>query len=262
MAKKKSSDLLNCYHLLSFDSLDSTNEEAKRLAKNGGGHGAVVWAKQQTAGKGRLGRQWVSEEGNLYATFLLQPEKPPADLPQLSFMAALAVIDAVKPLLPPGQKLQCKWPNDVLLNGKKVGGILLESFKGENGGTWVAAGIGVNIDSFPPRTDFPATCLKEAGVDLVSAKIVLSRLIHHFIEGYTVWDTKGFAPVRVYWTRMAWGLKNRITARWPGGEASGIAEGIDKDGSLILSLKDGKKQHIRAADIFPAEKGKNNAARD
>ncbi len=251
--KHKVSNLLNSYHLLSFDSLDSTNEEAKRLAKSGGSHGAVIWAKKQTGGKGRMGRQWVSSEGNLFVSFLLQPEKPMNELPQLSFVAVMAAIDAMKPLLPPGKKLQCKWPNDVLLDGKKVGGILLESFKGENGGTWVAAGIGINIDNFPPHADFPATCLTEAGVDLVSAKIVLSRLIHHFIQGYNVWDGQGFAPIRAYWMRNAWGLGNLIAARWPDGEAIGTAEGIDKDGSLILTLKNGKKQHVHAADIFPAE---------
>lgn len=260
--KKKRDNLLNSYHLLSFDSLDSTNEEAKRLAKNGGSHGAVIWAKKQTAGKGRMGREWVSDEGNLFVSFLLKPDKPANELPQLSFMAVLAAIDAMKPLMPPGKKLQCKWPNDALLDGKKVGGILLESFKDDSGHAWVVVGIGVNIDSFPPRAAFPATCLKEAGVDLVSAKIVLSRLIHHFVQGYNVWDSQGFAPIRAYWTRMAWGLKTRVTARLPDGEITGISEGIDRDGSLILTLKDGKKQHIHAADIFPAEKGKASAARD
>ena len=121
-------NLLNDYHLLSFDELDSTNEEAKRLAKGGGHHGAVIWAKRQTAGKGRLGRTWVSSQGNLYVSILLQPEKPLKELGQLSFVAAVAAIEALDALLPPGKRLQCKWPNDILLSGKKVGGILLESF--------------------------------------------------------------------------------------------------------------------------------------
>lgn len=250
---KETTNLLNSYHLLSFDSLDSTNEEAKRLAKNGGSHGAVIWAKKQTSGKGRMGRQWVSDGGNLFVSVLLQPEKPMKEFGQLSFVAAVAVLESIKPLLPPGQKVQCKWPNDILLNGRKAGGILLESFQANGGSSWVAVGIGVNVDSFPPRTDFPATCLKDSGVELISAKIVLSRLIHNFIVAYNQWDMKGFAAIRKHWSQYAWGMGERVCARWPDGEAEGIGEGIDDSGSLIITLDNGKKQHIHAADVFPAE---------
>src|SRR5687768_11257196 len=122
------SDLLNDYHLLSFDSLDSTNEEAKRLAKGGGCHGAVIWAKKQSDGRGRMGRNWVSSEGNLFVSILLQPQKQQQELAQLSFVAAVAAIEALEALLTDGDKLRCKWPNDILLADKKLGGILLESF--------------------------------------------------------------------------------------------------------------------------------------
>lgn len=259
--KNTSSNLLNDYHLLSFDTLDSTNEEAKRLAKGGGCHGAVVWAKKQSAGKGRLGRKWVSQEGNLFVSVLLQPSKPVNQMPQLSFVAAMAVIESIRPLLVDGKALQCKWPNDILLGGKKLGGILLESFKTEDGGTWAVVGVGVNVDGFPPRTDFPATCLKEAGVELVSAKIILSRFIYHFIESYNDWNTKGFAPLRKRWLASAWGMGDEICARLPDGELRGIFEGIDEHGALILDAG-GKKQHVMAADVFPAGKGKSNAACD
>jgi BirA family transcriptional regulator, biotin operon repressor / biotin---[acetyl-CoA-carboxylase] ligase len=253
MANKTApSNLLNSYHLLSFDELDSTNEEAKRLARGGGCHGAVIWAKKQTDGKGRLGRNWVSSEGNLFVSILLQPEKPMKDFSQLSFVAAVAAIEAMQPLLPPGKALQCKWPNDIILDNRKAGGILLESFQ-INGESWVVVGIGVNIESCPPRAEFPATCLKEAGVELVSAKIVLSRFIHHFIESYNQWNLKGFLPTRKAWMQYAWGVGTRVVARWPDGEATGIAEGIDRDGSLILSPSPGKRQLVHAADIFPAE---------
>lgn len=253
--KQKHASLLNSYHLLSFDEIDSTNEEAKRLAKGGGCHGAVIWAKKQTAGKGRLGRAWESKEGNLFVSVLLKPDKPLKELSQLSFVAAVAAIESIKPLLPSGQRVQCKWPNDILLGGRKVGGILLESFQGE-GGAWVTVGIGVNVEHFPPKTEFPATCLKDAGVELVSAKIVLSRLIHNFIVAYNQWDAKGFAPMRTQWLHYAWGLGDRVCARWPDGECEGVAEGVNEDGSLIVVLADGKKQHIHAADIFPAQLAK------
>jgi BirA family biotin operon repressor/biotin-[acetyl-CoA-carboxylase] ligase len=254
IAKKKPvSDLLNDYHLLSFDVLDSTNEEAKRLAKAGGGHGAFIWAKRQMAGKGRMGREWVSQEGNLFVSVLLQPQKPLAEFAQLSFMAAVAAIESLAPLLPKGSKLACKWPNDILLDDKKLGGILLESFQTPEAGAWLVVGVGINVESFPPRTQFPATCLKDAGVELVSAKIILSRFIHHFIEGYNSWHKKGFAPVRKSWTGHAWGLGERLCAHLPDEEIEGIAQGIDADGSLTLLLDDGSKHSVLAADIFPAE---------
>jgi BirA family biotin operon repressor/biotin-[acetyl-CoA-carboxylase] ligase len=244
-------NLLDSYHLLSFDTVDSTNEEAKRLAKGGGCHGAVVWAKKQTEGKGRMGRNWVSSEGNLFVSILLQPEKPAKEFSQLSFIAAVAAIEAITPLLPPGCKIQCKWPNDLIIDDKKTGGILLESFQ-VNGEAWVVVGLGINIESAPPKTEFPATCLKDAGVELVSAKIVLSRFVHHFIDNYNQWNIKGFLHIRKSWMENAWGIGKRLRARWPDGEAIGIAEGIDRDGSFILS-EDGERQYIHAADIFPAD---------
>lgn len=252
--KTKKSDLLNDYHLLSFDSLDSTNEEAKRIARAGGGHGAVIWAKRQSEGKGRMGRNWVSSEGNLFVSVLLKPERPMEELSQLSFVAAVAAIEALAPLLSSEHTLQCKWPNDILLNGKKMGGILLESFQvHEKDESWVVVGVGINVDSFPPRTEFPAICLKDAGVELVSAKIILSRFIHHFIESYNQWNQKGFAPIRREWLKCAWGLGDRLCARLPTGNIEGVAEGVDGKGGLLLKLPGGKKHLIHAADIFPVE---------
>jgi BirA family biotin operon repressor/biotin-[acetyl-CoA-carboxylase] ligase len=255
---KPSANLLNDYHLLSFDELDSTNDEAKRIAKGGGHHGAVIWAKRQSSGKGRLGRNWVSSQGNLFVSVLLHPDKPMKDLGQLSFVAAVAAVEALDPLLPPGRRLQCKWPNDILLGGKKVGGILLESFQsgrsGEKGRPWVVVGVGINVESFPPRTEFPATCLKDAGVELVSAKIILSRFIHHFIDCYNEWDIKGFAPCRRKWLKTAWGMKQTLKARLGDGQVvEGYAEGIDLGGSLVLATAGGKKLQINAADVFPAD---------
>ncbi|MDX1975455.1 MAG: biotin--[acetyl-CoA-carboxylase] ligase [Rickettsiales bacterium] len=252
--KSASSDLLNDYHLLSFDSLDSTNEEAKRLAKAGGSHGAVIWAKEQTAGKGRLGRQWISSNGNLFVSVLLQPEKPLQQCAELSFVAALAVIEALAPLLPKDQVLTCKWPNDILLNDRKLGGILLESFRaGDAHCSWAVVGVGVNVDSFPAKTEFPASCLKDAGVELVSAKIILSRFIHHFIESYNLWNQKGFAPIRKSWLQHAWRMGKTVVAKLPDGTIEGIAEEMDAHGSLVLKLPNGRKQHILAADIFPPD---------
>jgi BirA family biotin operon repressor/biotin-[acetyl-CoA-carboxylase] ligase len=252
--QKPASNLLNDYHLLSFDSLDSTNHEAKRLAKGGGCHGAVIWAKRQSEGRGRMGRNWVSSEGNLFVSVLLQPDKSLADVSQLSFVAAVSVIESLEALLPEGNRLQCKWPNDIILNDRKIGGILLESFQTpDSDRQWVVVGVGVNVDNFPHGTEFPATCLKDAGVELVSAKIILSRFIHHFIECYNLWNTKGFSPIRKKWMEVAWGLDKRLCARLPEGNTEGICLGLDATGSLQLKLDNGKKHLVHAGDVFPAE---------
>lgn len=119
MTRTAQTTLLHDYHLLSYDQLDSTNAESRRLAGGGASHGAVIWAKRQTAGRGRMGREWVSSEGNLYVTVLVHPPVALDQCPQLSFVAALAVAETLEGIVPDPAKVACKWPNDVLVGGKK-----------------------------------------------------------------------------------------------------------------------------------------------
>jgi BirA family biotin operon repressor/biotin-[acetyl-CoA-carboxylase] ligase len=249
-------NLLNDYHLLSYDELDSTNEEARRLAEGGGSHGAVIWAKRQSAGRGRMGRMWISAEGNLFCSILLAPNCEPAIAAQLSFVTAVAMVETLKPIIP-DRDIRCKWPNDILLDGKKVGGILLESFEtadiapGQNRMVrWIVVGVGLNIDSCPSNTDLPATFLKEAGVEIISAKIVLSRFIHHFITQYDLWAKKGFASVRKIWLEHAFRIEESIEVRLPKETHTGIFEGIDTSGHLLLKSSNGKRLTISAGDVF------------
>ena len=250
-------NLLNDYHLLSYDELDSTNDEARRLAEGGASHGAVIWAKRQTAGRGRMGRLWVSAEGNLFCSILLAPNCDAETSAQLSFVTAVAAIETLKPIIPDGGELACKWPNDILLGGKKIGGILLESFETAdmNPGQdrmvrWVVVGVGINVDSCPASTDIPATFLKEAGVEIISAKIVLSRFIHHFITEYDIWAKKGFAPIRKRWMEHAFREGKPIEVRLPKETHTGIFEGIDASGHLLLKVRGGKRLTISAGDVF------------
>ena len=111
MKAQPHSPLIESYHLLSYDTIDSTNEEARRLAEGGGSHGAVIWAKRQTAGRGRMGREWISAEGNLYVSVLLRPEMPLALCSQLSFVAAVAAAETVEGIVPQPKDIACKWPN-------------------------------------------------------------------------------------------------------------------------------------------------------
>ena len=153
------------YRLAAFESLDSTNAQARRMATDGVPDGTVVWAASQTAGRGRQGRQWQSPKGNLYCSIVIRPEMPAAEAAQLSFVTALALGDAVSDLLPGGAELHYKWPNDLLLGGCKLAGILLES-SGAVGGRldWLVVGAGLNVADHPDVTDgYRATSLRAAG---------------------------------------------------------------------------------------------------
>jgi BirA family biotin operon repressor/biotin-[acetyl-CoA-carboxylase] ligase len=204
-----------------------------------------------------MGRLWISAEGNLFCSLLLAPHCDSETAAQLSFVSALAVIETLKPIIAEDNELTCKWPNDVLLNGKKVGGILLESFEtaditpGQDKMVrWVVVGVGINIDSCPDNTDIPATYLKEAGVEIISAKIVLSRFIHHFITEYDLWAKKGFVPIRKRWMEYAFRVDQPIEVRLPKETHTGIFEGIDTNGHLLLKPRGGKRIAISAGEVF------------
>lgn len=248
--------LLHDYHLLTYDALDSTNLEAKRLAGGGASHGAVIWAKKQTAGRGRMGRDWVSAEGNLYVTMLVSPDCDLAQCSQLSFVAACAVADTLEGILPNPDAIACKWPNDVLVNGKKISGILLESFSTKELVTvkqWIAVGVGINVDNFPEHVMFPATCLREEGVELISAKIVLSRFIHNFIARYDEWAAKGFKPIEKAWLKRAYNLNQPVEVVVGEDQLHGTFSGIDEEGRMLLRDKKKNVTPITAGDVFYKE---------
>lgn len=228
------------YTLHSFDTIDGTNAEAKRMAAGASGN-AVLVAKAQTAGRGRYDRAWVSDAGNLFATLLLFPELPAERLPELSFVMALAARDAI------GPQVQLKWPNDMLLNGRKTGGILLES--GVAGGKmFVAAGIGINVVSHPEKTMYPATNLGVEGIEIPSDKL-LEKLVNAFDLWYREWHG-GFAPVHSAWLKAARGVGEAIEIRLQDKTLQGVFRGLTPEGALELELPDGKIQRVTAGDVF------------
>ena len=256
MIKTDSKPLIEDYHLLAYDEIDSTNDEARRLATGGASHGAVIWAKSQAYGKGRMGREWVSENGNLFVTVLLSPDKPLAEFAELSFVTSLAVLEMLEPIVDNPAMLRLKWPNDILLNEKKIGGILLESFETENESgekrSWVAVGIGVNVDSYPKENvRFPATCLTESGVQIISAKIVLSRFIHHFLERYDLWMSEGIEPVLEGWKEHAYRLGKKTEVRQGDVMIKGTFTDLRADGAMLLKDESGTMQELLAGDMMP-----------
>jgi BirA family biotin operon repressor/biotin-[acetyl-CoA-carboxylase] ligase len=235
------------YGLRRYEEIDSTNEEARRLIA--AGETGPVWltASRQTAGRGRRGRAWETAGGNLAATLLLRPAGPQAQWAELSFAAAIAAADMAAALAP-GARIALKWPNDVLADGRKLAGILLETGNGPKPA--LAIGIGVNLAHHPEGTEFPATSLAALGSKPPSAEGALSLLATGFARWYEVWRADGFAPVRDAWLARAAGLGTRIRARLATEERSGMFEGIDDRGALLLNEGLGRTSVLPAADIF------------
>jgi BirA family biotin operon repressor/biotin-[acetyl-CoA-carboxylase] ligase len=234
--------------LIALDSIDSTNAEALRLAR--GGERGPLWitARSQTAGRGRRGRSWVSEPGNLYASLVLTDPAPPEHLPELSLVAALAVHDAVTGRIPGlAARVALKWPNDLLIDRNKFAGILVE---GE--GTAVAVGIGVNCVHHPAQTEFPATDLATAGVR-TTPESVFERLSASIITRLAQWNRgAAFAAVRADWLSRAAGIGKPIRVKSGETDLSGVFEGIDTAGRLVLRLSDGTMQTVAAGDVTMA----------
>ena len=238
------------YRVESFDAIDSTNEEARRQAQDGAGSGTLIWARAQTAGRGRRGRSFVSPPGNLYVSVLLHPEGTPAAAALLGFAAALAIADAVAPLLPAGVRLGLKWPNDVLLDGRKLSGILLESKASDGRLDWLIVGMGVNLASHPEGVDHPATSLAAVGA-AVSVEALLETIADRFEAWYMRWCREGFQPLRQAWLQRAQGLGEAIRVRLATGDSHGLFAGLDEEGALLLDDATGRRR-VAAGEVFPA----------
>jgi BirA family biotin operon repressor/biotin-[acetyl-CoA-carboxylase] ligase len=239
------------FRLLVHDTLPSTNTGALALARRGETGPLWVTARQQTAGRGRRGNAWISVPGNFYATLLLCDPAAPENAPELSFVAALAVHDAIVDRAAAlREKLALKWPNDVLYDGRKLAGILIEG-EGAGTGLAVAIGIGVNCMHHPVETAYPATDLAAAGT-AVSAEDLFFALCGAMARRLAQWHRgAGFQSIRTDWLDHAMGIGGEMRVRLPNREFSGRAEALDERGRLLLRLSDGTLQTITAGDVFP-----------
>ncbi|MDI1326897.1 MAG: biotin--[acetyl-CoA-carboxylase] ligase [Brevundimonas sp.] len=242
--------------ILLLEETDSTNADARRRAEAGEAGPLWIVARRQTAGRGRRGREWASEGGNLFATLLQLTRKPPAEAAQVTFVAALAIADLLDTYAPPSL-VTIKWPNDVMLAGEKASGVLVESGAHESGGLWLAVGIGVNLVHAPAGTERPATALVHhlrgdvlAPPSIEAAAAVLSEAFAVWMDR---WETLGFQPVLDAWRARTPGLDGPAVARLGRETVEGRAEGVAPDGALRLRLADGSLRLISAGDVFFGE---------
>jgi len=223
--------------LVALASVGSTNDEAARLAEAGAPEGTVVWSREQTGGRGRRGRHWASPIGNLYTSTILRPACSAARAAELGFVAAVAVADIV----PAGREVRLKWPNDVLVGGGKVAGILPESAIGRGGEVeHLVMGVGVNVGFAPqlPEMRYPGAALGG------SVETTLERFTAALAERLAQWRRDGFETVRAAWLAKAGPLGLEVDVKLGEELVRGRFAGLDREGALLLDTPTGPRKIV------------------
>ena len=239
-----------------FPELTSTNTHARERAEKGGAEGELVIAESQTQGRGRLGRHWESPPfANLYFSIILRPKLPPAHAPQITLMAAVALAEAIEPLLPRAPMI--KWPNDILVDGKKLAGVLTEAACARERIEHVILGIGINVncrvDSMSVEVRGRATSLADLTGRNVDREGVLARLIQALDRCYGELETFGFETLRPRWEAY-FGLRDRrVRVESLDEIIIGRARGINEEGALVVEDERGEPQNVYAGDVIPLE---------
>ncbi len=229
-----------------FAEVGSTNDVAKQLAEEGAGHGEVVVAEAQSAGRGRRGRAWTSPPcRNLYASVVLRPDLPPARAPELTLVASVALCQAVRQA---GVAAMIKWPNDVLSRGKKLAGVLTEMGAELDQVQWVVLGFGVNVNAapgdFPPDVLPGATSLAIERGEPVPRALFAAAALTRLEEWLDRHAADGFAPVRDAWRSMSDTLGRDVRVTGSPEPVEGVAEDLDLDGALLIRTGDGLRRVV------------------
>jgi BirA family biotin operon repressor/biotin-[acetyl-CoA-carboxylase] ligase len=235
---------------IAFDVIDSTNIYAVDALKKGKiGEKCVVTANSQTQGHGRLGRTWVSEQGNLYTSITLKAdEKRLQELGQLSFVSSLSLAEVINDFNKDAW-VECKWPNDVLIDGKKTAGILLEVVEKDEE-RFVVIGTGVNIKNSPKDVNFyKTTCLSYENI-AVNRERLLEKYIEHFNYNLDIWQKAGFEPIRECWLQYAKGIGENIKVSLRTMDFEGKFKNMAEDGAIMLELEDGTVKKIVSGEVF------------
>jgi BirA family biotin operon repressor/biotin-[acetyl-CoA-carboxylase] ligase len=223
------------YRVHHRDVVGSTNDWARALAAAGAPEGTVCLAEEQTAGRGRRGRSWLSPRGGLYGSLLLRPPLPPAALPRLTLMVAVAAAEAI------GPAAAIKWPNDLLVAGRKVGGILCELTADDERMASVVVGIGINVAAAPPLPT--AGCVGGDRLQLCRA------LLGHLDDAYDRLLRGRWPELLARWRQRSCTLGRDVVAVGPEGEVRGVAEDVDEDGALLLRAPDGTLRRLLGGEV-------------
>jgi BirA family biotin operon repressor/biotin-[acetyl-CoA-carboxylase] ligase len=250
------------YRLNGFDEVGSTSTEAVRALE--AGDIGEVWfaALKQTAGRGRRGRPWETDSGNLAASLMIVPDCDPTVSATLGFVAGVALNRALAATLPAGilhqgidglgrgsHRIALKWPNDLLADGEKLAGILLEANKRSDGRLAIVIGFGVNVVSAPSGLPYPATSLKALGAD-ISAEAIFTALAEEWVVAYELWDNgSNVADILRLWRASAAGIGAEVAVTREGDVVRGIFESIDDSGRLIVRANDNSRIAISAGDV-------------
>ncbi|MDH3580303.1 MAG: biotin--[acetyl-CoA-carboxylase] ligase [Hyphomicrobiales bacterium] len=240
------------YSQLRLTEIDSTNSEALRRAGEGAGDRLWVTALAQTAGRGRQGRNWESRSGNLFASLLLRPRCPLGTSVQLAFVAGVALFECVAAVAGGlAERLAVKWPNDLLLDGKKLGGILLESNQAPpNSAPAIVIGTGVNLASHPELSEMPATDLISHDV-AVSPDAAFTELAGQTARWLDIWARgEGWDTVRNAWAERSLPAGSPIRVRTGDDDIEGSYAGVDETGALIVTVASGEQIKLNAGDVF------------
>ncbi|WP_184701808.1 biotin--[acetyl-CoA-carboxylase] ligase [Rhizobium lusitanum] len=229
----------------------STNSVCLERARSGDIGNLWVTAERQTGGRGRRGRPWVSEPGNLYASLLLIDPAPMDRLGSLPLAVAVAVHQSVRSVLPlAAEPAEIKWPNDILIGRKKTCGILIEGEALADGRYALVIGIGINVTTTPDNPMYPVTSLRQQG-SMVSAEELFAHLYAAMAEMLAVWNKgEGVREVTARWREAACGIGEKITVNLPDRSILGQFVGIDDNGLLMLKTEDGRIMPIAAGDVF------------
>lgn len=234
-----------------FRELTSTNDVLKKLAEEGAPEGTVIVAQTQTRGRGRMDRTWISPRGNLYMSVLLRPDFPAKDMLKLTLLSACAAADAIEKTT--ALKPTLKWPNDILIRGKKVCGILCEGSFAKNALQYLIIGIGVNVNTHPKAYGNafliePAALADECGKKL-PLRLLEQTLLSSFLSHYRDAKKRGLFTALEKWSARPSTLHKEVRVKTSLREITGKAVDLDANGFLIVQAKDGKKVRIMEGDV-------------
>lgn len=231
----------------------STQEEARSLAESGSPSGTLVLAEEQTGGRGRQGRKWYSPPGKgVWMSLLLRPEQQPLSFaPQLTLLTAVAVCRAIRRVS--GVDAGIKWPNDILIGGRKVCGILVESVGEDELIRYCIVGIGMNVNlegsELPTEVSSIATSLLIERGQRIDRSMLIGEVVCEMEQLYELYRSEGFAPIRILWEALSVTLGRRITVKTSGGDLTGTAMGLDSTGALVLLDEAGQNRIIFSGEV-------------